>query len=173
MATRKSTPLPQRFRAKVEQGPGCWLWRGARTLGGYGQIIQAGRRLYTHRVAYELAPGPIPPGLLVCHRCDNPPCVNPAHLFLGTHAENMGDSSRKGRMRPGSQSPRAKVTEAQVAELRRIRPRGRLIHEHAGRLGISPWTVYSILNGRFWRHVGAPHDRPGDMEPERPVVEAG
>jgi HNH endonuclease len=78
---------------------GCWLWRGAKDHNGYGvigmRVPGAGR--YAHRIAYQLAWGPIPPRLCVLHRCDTPQCINPLHLFLGTQAHNMQDMQRKGR----------------------------------------------------------------------------
>jgi len=88
-----------RFWAKVAKSDGCWLWTGARASNGYGSFRFADRPCATaaHRAAWELACGPIPHGMHVLHRCDNPPCVNPAHLFLGTHLENVRDREAKGR----------------------------------------------------------------------------
>lgn len=91
--------LAERLDARLLKGaePGaCWVWTGA-TLKGYGQIGDAGVVKYAHRVAYELAFGPIPDGLMVCHRCDNPPCCNPDHLFTGTALDNVADMVGKGR----------------------------------------------------------------------------
>jgi len=90
----------ERFQAKVDRSGGpdsCWLWTGARILSGYGVLMVDGRRRYAHRFAYELAHGPIPAGLFVCHRCDNPKCVNHAHLYAGSHADNMRDKVSRGR----------------------------------------------------------------------------
>lgn len=91
-----------RFWAMVEIGPGCWLWTGVKDHKGYGRfhLLDKGRRrmVRAHRVAYELTCGPIPDGLEVMHACDNPQCVNPAHLSIGTHSENMQDAAAKGRI---------------------------------------------------------------------------
>lgn len=102
IGVRATTPLVARFGRHVcpEPNTGCWLWTGAHSERGYGQI-QGGRRggrvVLAHRFAWATANGPIPKGFFVCHRCDTPSCVNPDHLFLGTHDENMRDMARKGR----------------------------------------------------------------------------
>jgi hypothetical protein len=98
----RRTAIADRFWAKVEKMPdGCWVWQAARSVSGYGLLAPSGgvrgdRR--AHRVSWELHNGPIPAGLWVLHSCDNPPCVNPDHLFLGTRSDNMRDCASKGRL---------------------------------------------------------------------------
>ena len=119
-------PLAERFYRNLKVMPsGCVEWQLSRPSGLYGQIKFEGKMLKTHRVAWELANGPIPEGLMVCHTCDNPPCCNPAHLFLGSASDNMQDMVSKGRKPdhngPKTHCPRGhEYTEANT----RINPRG-------------------------------------------------
>ncbi len=89
-----------RFASKTQRGApgGCWLWLGTKTAAGYGQLRVRGVRVYAHRYAYEAAHGPIPSGLVVMHSCDNPSCVNPAHLSAGTYSQNTRDAVDRGLM---------------------------------------------------------------------------
>jgi hypothetical protein len=91
--------VEQRFWAKVDKSDGCWVWTANKLPRGYGLFQFASRKAVTaHRLSYEMANGPIPAGLFVLHRCDNPSCVRPDHLFAGTHTDNMCDAARKGRL---------------------------------------------------------------------------
>lgn len=135
--------LKQRFEAKVRVTPECWLWTGARSGLQYGGIREGDRVLRAHRVSYELNVGPIPEGLHVMHRCDNPVCVNPAHLQLGTHQDNMADMYAKGRRKAASglRNGAAKLTP----EARRAILESRLPSEKLGPMhGVSGSLVRKI-----------------------------
>jgi hypothetical protein len=149
-------------RAIPEPNSGCLLWTGALTRGdrGYGVLKVGGRKgpvIRAHRLAWELERGPIPDGLLLCHRCDTPECINPAHLFLGTDADNHRDMDRKGRSRGGSSKgeahPGAKLTDADVAMIRELNSAGMGPSSLARQFGISQATAWNIVNRNTWRHI--------------------
>lgn len=158
--------LSERFWPKVEKVPGgCWLWKGATNGDGYGHIAvdAAGRKLMkAHRLAWELANGPIPDGKCVLHRCDTPNCVNPDHLFLGTQLENMRDCKAKGRLIPasrprsipaGENNPNARVTETQVREIRLKARAGVCQKLLQAEYGLSRAGIQRIVSRRAWPHV--------------------
>lgn len=125
MAKRTYRSVAERFWAKVDKAGDCWEWTGQRTKDGYGSFWNGARRpgpsrspvtVLAHRWVYEHELGPIPQGHVVCHRCDNPGCVNPAHLFTGSQRDNVRDCIAKGRHRNG----RSTLTATQVAEVRSL-----------------------------------------------------
>ncbi len=136
---------------RIIRGPDeCWGWKGATHSAGYAVFRMGGQVIYGHRAAFEEEYGPLRPGMESCHRCDNPPCTNPRHLFEGTHAENFADAAAKGRMPRGETHPSARLRETTVRQILADARTHRLI---AAEFGISRRTVGNIKAGRAWRHV--------------------
>ena len=166
IARRKPHPLTVRLWSRVDMsaGPGgCWLWLGGVNSNGYGMIRREpegnairGIKTTTHRVAWDLTHGPIAQGLHVCHRCDNPRCVNPAHLWLGTHAQNLADMKTKGRAARGDRSGTARLDSRQVQVIKRLLFLGHCsAAEISALLGVSSAAIDSIRNEKTWRHIDA------------------
>ncbi len=128
----------------------CVEWPFARDNHGYGGIQVGGRFRKAHRVFFEMFRGPIPDGMCVLHKCDNPACVNPDHLWLGTHAENMADRKAKGRYPVGASVTGAKLTDAAVRDIRSSDEPLRVL---AARYGCGKSVVHAVKQGRAWRHV--------------------
>jgi hypothetical protein len=146
------------FWVKVQKADGCWPYMGYLNRRGYGKHHVSNRgSIQSHRLAWELTNGPIPPGLMVCHHCDNPPCCNPAHLFLGTAADNVGDMVRKGRARGGNQRGEQvgnhRLTDEQVRQLRALRANGYSFSSIAILLHVAATTVVRAARGTRWAHV--------------------
>lgn len=150
--------IKQKFRSYVEmpegeQGP--WIWVGLRKTGGYGRLSFRSRKYLAHRLSWEIANGPIPDGNNVLHKFDDPPNVNPSHLFLGTQKDNMHDASVKGRIvaHKGEKSGMAKLTDDLVKEIRDLAKSG-YTHRQIGKMyGVSHATAGSAISGRSWGHV--------------------
>lgn len=159
-----SETVNRRFWSKVRRvSGGCWLWTGARNR--YGLFRLNGKVRKAHRVAWELTNGPIPDGLNVLHTCDNPPCVRPSHLFLGTQAENVRDMWAKGRHGPGphvrvnyrgSLTPAAKLSETDVLAIRRLSADGWSLRRLAEQFGVGQNAIFKVVHRRSWSHVEDP-----------------
>ena len=157
---------PKRFWTHIHKQDtlnGCWLWIGTVDRYGYGRFAIKGKQFLAHRIAYELTYGKIPDGLLCCHHCDNPRCVRPDHLFIGTNSDNMIDAYKKGRLRQlspftsqntrGSNNANAKLTKTDILEIRYLRYDGFSQGTIAKRFNVSVSTIKDILHKRTWNHV--------------------
>jgi hypothetical protein len=162
------------FWSRVERGADgdCWTWRGTRHWTGYGVIQRLGRQYRTHRMAWMLANHrDVPEGMLVCHTCDNRPCCNPAHLWIGTCADNLRDCAAKGRnilqvdptrapvlVKPscrsiGARNGMAKLTDESVRVLRQLRAEGWRVKDIAQLAGLNKNHLGEVLSGKKWGHV--------------------
>lgn len=164
-----------RFMAKVntsKNATGCWLWTGSKTSSGYGQFWNGERTIQAH---WFLLPSYPPRGKEACHSCDTKLCVNPKHIFIGTHSENMKDCVVKGRLRPhngckamlkvrrinyGVNNHECKLTEAQAIEAKSCSRKYGAATELAKRLGVSLTVICDIRDGKRWTHLKEPSCPP-------------
>jgi hypothetical protein len=149
--------IEERFWAKVQKTDGCWLWTGSKMPKGYGSFGYGRRTRTAHRMAFEWAKGPVPPGLFVCHHCDTPACVNPDHLYAGTAQQNTDDMMRRGRRRDGGPKPNEaynqKLNPVAIRVIRYLRSRGVSGPRLARAYRLDHTTVYAICKREVWKHV--------------------
>ena len=146
----------ERFWNSVDKSGDCWLWTAGIGNNGYGTLSIKNKPTLTHRYSYELHNGPIPDGLYVLHNCpggDNGACVNPAHLWLGTHLDNIADAVAKGRVRKGQEHGMAKLTEADVRQLRLDYANGMSAIALEEKYGIHRNYAVDVANRRAWKHI--------------------
>lgn len=173
----RTCSVVDRFWRYVQKTSTCWIWTGGRNKQNYGRIGVSGRMVPAHRVSWELHNGAIPNGLFVCHTCDNPPCVNPTHLWLGTTTDNARDMAAKGRQafqrdpsraargirngnythpesRPkGERHHRAKLTDDDVRAIRIARTGGQTIRSIAADYDVTEATIKRIVYRKNWKHI--------------------
>lgn len=180
---RSKATTPATFWPKVDKTGDCWRYPSKPGPGGYCKVSVSGNTRMAHQLAYEYAVGPVPPGMFVLHHCDNRTCVNPAHLFLGTHLDNMADMVAKGRqargdshgtrihpdrvlrgeahpvrlhpelVKRGERSPNARLTEQEVRAIRDRHAAGVAIRQLARETGMGATTITRIVRRESWRHV--------------------
>jgi hypothetical protein len=153
---RAVRPNRQFWRHVVFDPSGCWPWMGARFSSGYGRVrISRNHTRCAHRVAYELEHGAIPEGQMVCHRCDNPPCCNPQHLFAGTALDNVRDCIAKNRRacHQGSLHPGAKLNDLAVRAIRERYANGASLKTLAAEFGVTPQAIWYAAARKTWSHV--------------------
>lgn len=142
-----------RFWSKVIiTSSGCWGWQASKDKDGYGRYVSRGHEIKAHRYMYLIQNGEFDRNLLVCHRCDNPGCVNPKHLFLGTQQANMRDKVSKGRQLSGSANGASKLTEEQVVRIREEYPR-KSQYVLAKRFNVSRSLIGQIVTNKVWRKI--------------------
>lgn len=152
---RRNASLQERIDRLSRKCGECIEWIGYRNEYGYGKLTVKSKQMSAHRASWIASNGPIPKGLLVCHKCDNRWCVNPSHLFLGTQAENMADMASKQRRRGvggsnGEKHPNAKIDARTVFD---IRASSEPIHEIASRYGLTRKHVWAVRNRVTWKHI--------------------
>jgi hypothetical protein len=142
------------FWAKVQKTDSCWFWTGCVDKCGYGQITIQYKMYKAHRVSWEMHCSDIPKGLLVCHHCDNPGCVNPEHLFLGTQKTNADDMVAKNRSLTGSKNHQSVLTEEDVLEIKALLATKEYSYPQiAAKFNVTVPLIWQIKDNRAWKHV--------------------
>jgi len=153
MGKKNKKKLKDRFFSFVEKTEYCWNWIGDIGVGGYGRIWHNGKTVKAHRLSYIKFKGKIPKGILVCHKCDNPKCVNPDHLFLGTEKDNTDDRDNKDRQARGSCHGMSKFTDKDIIEIKTLLLKNITISEIAKIYAVDWGTIKNIKSGKTWKHI--------------------
>lgn len=147
----------QRFEKKFFVTPGCWIWTAAKSKTGYGRFLYGGKNRLAHRLSYSFYIGEIPDGMLVCHKCDNPSCVNPDHFFIGTNDDNMIDMSKKGRAKGGvvrgEEHGYTKLKNSHILAIREACDFGVEQQWLADFFSVTQKTISNIYRRKTWGHV--------------------
>lgn len=143
------------FWHHVDPGPTnvCWCWRGATNSKGYGNLVHKRKHWHAHRLSYFIHNGQIPKGLHVLHHCDNPGCVNPSHLFVGTNDDNVADRQAKGRTQKGEQRPNRKLTENAAVLIRELYEYGVTKTNLSRLFNVSSSSIHAVIIRKVWKHV--------------------
>jgi len=151
----KASTIKERFYSKfiVNSENGCWEWTDHRLAKGYGILKVNDTNKVAHRISYEIHIGPITEGMIICHHCDNPPCVNPSHLFMGTHKDNVIDKKSKGRDIIGEKNGRSKLTEKDIPVIRRLLSNKVRQIDIAKQFALAHRTISAINTGHTWKHI--------------------
>lgn len=142
----------KRLWSKVKKTSSCWIWTAGLFPNGYGSISINDKTFKVSRIVYELAFGKFDKKLLVLHKCDNKKCVNPKHLFIGTHKNNMEDMTRKGRQNKGEDRPQSKLKKSQVLFIRKNYSKYSQ-QELANKFKVSRRLIHNIINLKAWKHI--------------------
>ena len=147
--------LAERFFDKVQIGADndCWPWTGAKYIDGYGSIWYQGQNRKATRILFLIFGKFLPGELSILHKCDNPPCMNPRHLFTGTRADNCRDMGRKGRASRGSEQWNSKLKEEDIPRIRALRAKGKFYKEIAVKFNVHPVTIGDIFRSTTWKHI--------------------
>ncbi|RYE67377.1 MAG: HNH endonuclease [Oxalobacteraceae bacterium] len=142
-----------KFLERTKEVNGCWEWQGLRCPRGYGRTTLNRKQMPAHRASWVIHKGEIDGGLFVLHKCDNKPCVNPSHLYLGTHVENARDRAERGQAASGERSGRAKLSVIQVAAIKEALAAGSSCASLGREYGVHRQTIHKIKNGENWYHA--------------------
>lgn len=144
----------RKFWERVDMSGDCWEWQRATTGEGYGNLWIDGKNVRAHRYSYSLAHGPIPEGMCICHHCDNPVCVRPSHLFMGTNGDNIRDAFAKGKFdRRGEKNANSKLCADDVHKIRQLYSIGIPQSMLTKAWGISHPHINRIVHNKCWRHI--------------------